>query len=151
MELNTAASVIRYISKLEIESGEMYEKLGRLHEEFREPFSAFARENIKNEQRVKRAYYGVVSDALETGFCFMGLQADISLPEFGKESVLIDLLKRILKLENEIKLFYAEAAHLSMSLLTDVSRECKKIANTRDRRIAQVAAMIESVEVIRSA
>ena len=80
MELNTAAAVIRYVSNLELESAALYEEWSKLHEELREAFAKFSKENKKNEQKVKRAYYSVVSDALETGFCFKGFQSDLAMP-----------------------------------------------------------------------
>lgn len=146
MELNTAASVIQCASRLEIASAEMYEKLGSLHKNLSEPFAAFARENIKNERRVKRAYYGVVSDALETGFCFKGLRANISIPEYESWTTALDCLNSVLTLETEITHFYEEAAHLSMALLPDVPRELKKSASMRHLRIGQLLAMIQSAK-----
>jgi hypothetical protein len=144
MELNTAASVIKYVSKLELESAKLYEEWSKMHEKVRNSFESFAKENTKNEQRIKRAYYNVVSDALETGFCFKGFQSDLAIPKCGQDATVSEILEVAIGLENDIKDFYGEAADLSKCLLADVPREMQKVAKTRDDRITKLQAMSQS-------
>ncbi len=144
MELNTAASVIKYVSRLELESGKLYEEWSKLHEKVRDTFEMFSRENKKNEEKVKRAYFSVVSDALETGFCFRGLEGELTIPEFRQGVTVVEVLDLAIGLENEIKDFYVEAADLSRCLLADVTREMQKVANARDNRISKLVAMLQS-------
>ena len=148
MDMNTAASVITYISRLERESAKLYDEWAEVHEKLREPFAGFARENKKNEQRVKRAYYGVVSDALETAFCFKELRSDIILPEVGKETTITEVLDLAVRLENGIKSFYEEAARLSKALLPDVPREMQKVAFARESRIRDLLAISEAERAV---
>jgi len=141
MECVTAASVITYLSKIESDSAKLYEQWGKLHEKLRDPFEAFAKANKKNEQRVKRAYYSVVSDALETGFCFKDLRADIVIPEFNKGASVSEVLNLAAKLEEEIQDFYVKAANSSRALLPDVPRQMDKVSQERSKRLEQLQAM----------
>jgi rubrerythrin len=144
MECTTAASVITYVSKIELDSATLYEQWGRLHEKFRDPFEAFAKSNKKHEQRVKRAYYSVVSDALETGFCFKDLRADIVIPEFSKGASVSEVLNLAVALETKIRDFYVKAATSSRALLADVSRQMDKVSQDRTKRMEQLQAMTAS-------
>jgi hypothetical protein len=144
MECTTAASVITYVSRIELDSAQLYEQWGKLHERLRDSFEAFSKTNRKNEQRVKRAYYSVVSDALETGFCFKDIWADIVMPEFSKGARVSDVLNSAVTLEREILGFYVKAANSSRALLSDVSRQMQKISQERTKRVEQLEAMAAS-------
>lgn len=144
MELNTAASVIKYVSTLELESAKLYESWSKVHGDLRHSFELFSKENRKHEQKVKRAYYSVVSDALETGFCFKGFQSDLAVPNFRPEATVSEVLKVAVALERAIRDFYAEAAELSKCLLADVPREMQKVATARNERISKLEAMSQS-------
>jgi hypothetical protein len=141
MECITAASVITYVSKIELDSAKLYEQWGKLHGQLRDSFEAFAKVNKKNEQRVKRAYYSVVSDALETGFCFKDLRADIVIPEFSKGASVSEVLNLAVSLERQIQDFYVKAANSSRALLPDVPRQMDKVAQERAKRIEQLQVM----------
>jgi hypothetical protein len=141
MECSTAASVITFCSTFEKKSARIYEEWARTHEQFRDSFMAFAKINNRNEQRVKRAYYNLVSDALETGFCFSNLKTDIDIPESGNELNVLAILNTALEFESKIQQFYFSAARSSKALLADVSREMEKIAHERSKRIEQLQAM----------
>ena len=144
MECVTAASVITYLSKMELDSAKLYEQWGKLHEKLRDSFEAFAKANRKNEQRVKRAYYSVVSDALETGFCFKEIRADIVIPEVSKGASVSEVLNRAVALEKEIREFYGKAANSSRALLADVSRQMEKVSQERTKRVEQLQSMAAS-------
>jgi hypothetical protein len=144
MECTTAASVITYVSKIELDSATLYEQWGKLDGKLREFFDVFAKVNRKNEQRVKRAYYSVVSDALETGFCFKDLRTDIVIPEFSRGASVSEVLNLAVALEKEILHFYVKAANSSRALLADVSRQMDKVSQERARRVAQLQTMTAS-------
>ena len=144
MECTTAASVITHVSKIELDSAKLYEQWGKLHEKLRDSFEAFAKANRKNEQRVKRAYYSVVSDALETGFCFKEIRADIVIPEVSKGASVSEVLNRAVALEKEIREFYGKAANSSRALLADVSRQMEKVSQERTKRVEQLQAITAS-------
>jgi hypothetical protein len=144
MECVTAASVITYLSKIELDSAMLYEQLGAVHEKLKASFEAFAKANKKNEQRVKRAYYSVVSDALETGFCFKDLRADIVMPEFSKGASVSEVLNLAVSMEKKIQHFYVKAANSARALLPDVPRQMDKVSQERSKRLEQLQAMAAS-------
>ena len=143
MELNTAAAVISYISKIEREAAQFYEKWAGVHEELRDLFSSFVTENKKNESNIKRVYYSVVSDALETGFSFKGLKADVVIPLVEDEASYSDILKASMDLEGSIMEFYEKAAGLSKSLLADVPRAMERVAKAREKRREKLSSLLK--------
>ena len=108
MELKTAASVISYISKIEQESADFYEKLSKEYEIHTDMFLSFVKENKKNEKNIRRTYYSVVTDALETGFSFKGLHTDVKVPSLNS-GIQRDVLRASIELEKRIQ----ETASLS--------------------------------------
>ena len=65
MTLNTTSQVISLARKLEEDSAGFYHDLAQRHDKHGETFLAFAKENRKNVVQIERAYYGVITDALE--------------------------------------------------------------------------------------
>jgi hypothetical protein len=146
MELNTAASVISYASKIEQESTAFYEQWAKRYEALREVALSFVRENKKNEANIKRAYYSVVTDALETNFCFKGLIGDVAMPLISNDASFFQVLEASLVLENSMQKFYLKAAELSKALLADVTRAMERVAKTREARVAKLRSMVEGME-----
>ena len=146
MELHTAASVITYISKIEEASGQFYGTWADRHEALAELFLSFSKENSKYEMNVKRAYYGAVSDALETGFSFKGLRGDLVIPSLKEGASLIDVIEAGMDMEKDIEGFYLKASALSRNLLADVSRAMARVAKTRGARLMKLQSLYEEFE-----
>ena len=142
MELKTAASIITYITQVERESSAFYVKWADRHEELREAFLSFSKENSNNEKSIKRTYFGVVSDALETNFCFKGIVTDIEMPSLRKDASPEEILKASMALEEEIKGFYEKAAESSGRLFADVPRAMQKVARSRGSRMEKLNSMM---------
>jgi len=136
MELNTAAAVIRFAEEVEEKSAKFYSDCAKKYTEGEEEFLSFVTENKKNVSLVKRTYYGVISDALEACFSFEGLTVDEYLfdTEFDEKTGLTEILKMSLEIEGKIQKFYQRAGELSESLLADVPRALKKVAEKRSER-----------------
>jgi rubrerythrin len=145
MEINTAAALITYISKIEQESAKLYEKLAKKHEELRETFLSFAKENKQNETNIKRAYYSVISDALEACFSFGGLNADNSLsqPIVDEDTSLSEVLRYSIDLEEGIEMFYSKAAEQSKALLADLPRVIGHVAKLRNKRRMKLRVLLD--------
>lgn len=141
MELNTSAAVIAFISRIEEDSARLYEQWADRDESLKSVFLDFAKDNRKHEKNIKRAYYSVVTDALETNFCFKGLSSDFAVPEAGEAATGADMVRTGLKLEQDIKDFYARAADMSRSLLADVPRAMDRVVKAREARLAKLAAL----------
>lgn len=134
MELKTASSVINYISKIETDSADLYNRCAVNYSDYRDLFKSMAKENKKLGKRIKKAYYSSVTDALETNFSFQGLNAGIAIPSTESSESVADQLNACLKLEEDIQAFYGQAADLSKGLLDDVNRVMQRLAGARDKR-----------------
>lgn len=143
MEFNTSASVISYIAKIEENSAILYEDLALRFDSLKEQFQLFAKENRRNEKNIRRAYYNIVSDALETNFCFKGLTDDVSLPELTSDITAAEMILNGIKMEQEFAAFYEKAAKLSMNLLADLTRAMERAAKMRKKRIEKYNALLE--------
>lgn len=136
MKLQTASSVISLARELEGKAAEFYENLAQRYADGKDAFLAFAKENKKNVVQIERAYYGVISDALEGCFAF-----DLESDDYTIETALADnadyseALGRAVKIEETVVNFYTTAAEQSKSLMADVPRAFMLIVKKRNERI----------------
>jgi hypothetical protein len=70
MQLNTSASVISFAKQLEADSAAFYEKMAERYPKGKEIFLTFSKENSNYATMIQRAYYGVITDAIEGCFAF---------------------------------------------------------------------------------
>ena len=136
MKLNTMAAVMTFITKVEEDSANFYERCAEKFPELRETFLSWSKENRKFEKNIKRTYYGVITDTIESNFSFEGLDTqdyefDTELPQDADSSV---IKKKAEEIERKIKEFYLKAAQLSEGLLADIPRVLRKIAKKREGR-----------------
>ncbi len=140
MKLHTASEVISFARRLETEATTLYERLAHLGDRA-ETIRGFATENKRNIVQIERAYYGVISDALEGGFAFDVEETEYSM-SVPQEPGLRDGLKAAQEIESKIGNFYVAAAKQSQGLLADVPRVFTSIAEKKRRRVAQLSAML---------
>ena len=139
MKLQTASSVISFARELEEDSAKFYQELANRYPQNEDAFLAFAKENEKFVVQTERAYYGVISDAIEGCFAF-----DLDSEQYAMEIVLtesteqVDAVSEALKIEQTITKFYTDAANQSESLMADVPRTFKLIAKKRGERTAKL-------------
>lgn len=142
MKLQTASAVISLAKSLENESAKFYQDLSQRYAESKDVLAAFAAENKKNVVQIERAYYGVITDAIEGCFAF-----DIEPDAYKVETALAegasyhDALGQAIKLEEEIVRFYTDAAEQSKSLMADVPRAFMLIARKRGERQAKLKSL----------
>ncbi len=142
--LHTASEVISLSRKLETDSASFYESLASQYSQAAESFLAFAKENKKYVIQVERAYYGVITDALEGCFAFNINEDDYSLATAVSEGAgYPDILKQAVEMERKISAFYSEAAEQSKSLMADVPRAFVLIARKREGRLAQLDSLLK--------
>ncbi len=135
-ELNTASAVISFAHEIEEDGVSVYENLAQRFPEHRELFLSFAAENRKNIVNVERAYYGVITDALEGCFSFKIDTAKYDFEKSTKQgSVFKDEIRHSLDMEDKTTAFYAAAAEQSKGLLADVSRAFTLVARKRGQRL----------------
>jgi len=143
MKLQTASSVISFVKSLEDESAKFYQDLAQRYAESKDVFIAFATENKKNIVQIERAYYGVITDAIEGCFAF-----DIEPDAYAVETALAegasyhDALGKAIELEEKIVKFYTDAAEQSKSLMADVPRAFMLIVKKRAKRGTELRSLL---------
>jgi len=144
MELNTASETVSFARELETESAKFYENLAQKYAQGKEIFLSFAKENNKNIVQTERAYFGVISDAIEGCFSFKGIDTD----NYSIETTLsegrsyADALNMAVALEEKIVKFYVDAAEVSKSLMADVPQAFERIAKKRNERILKLKSLL---------
>jgi rubrerythrin len=147
LTLNTASAVISFATRSEEDTATFYERLAALYPKGKEAFLSFSKENRKNKVTVERAYYGVISDALEAGFAFReGLNPATYTVEAGlaEGASYADALKVAIDKERRIQQLYSESAKLSEGLMADVTRVFKVMARKREDRLAKLNALVRA-------
>ena len=135
MKLNTTSQVISLARKLEEDGAGFYESLAKRYTEGSDIFLGFARENKKNITRVERAYYSVISDALEGGFAFDLDPEEYAIkPEAFPNTAYSNNINTAIEMEYKTARFYDAAAEQSKSLLADIPRAFSTMAKLRDDR-----------------
>ncbi len=137
MKLNTMAAVMTFITKVEEDSAEFYEKCAERFPELKDELLSWSKENRKFEKNIKRTYYGVITDTIESNFSFEGLDTgdyefETDIPQEADSSW---AKAKAAEIEQKIKEFYLRAAELSEGLLADIPRVLRKIAKKRDQRL----------------
>ena len=143
MELNTASEVISFARRLEEDGVKLYEDLSQRYVESRETWLSFAKENRKNVVQIERAYYGVITDAIEGCFAFKINPDEYTLKtELAENASYSDVLNEAINMEEKIIKFYSDAAEQSKSLLADVPRIFAIVAKKRGERRAKLESLL---------
>jgi len=144
MSISTCSGAISFSRELETKSAGFYEELARRFEKDADLFLAFAKENKKFIIQVERAYYGVITDALEGCFAF-----DLNTDRFEIEALLpdridyADAVKQALQIEEKIIDYYQVAAEQSKHLMADVPRSFTLVVKKRIERIPRIKGLLE--------
>ena len=142
MAISTCSGAISLSKELENESANFYQKLSKKFEKDKDLFLAFANENAKYVTQIERAYYGVITDAIEGCFAF-----NINPEEYQiKMAVPVNLayaeaLSQALGMEEKILKFYQVAAEQSKFLMADVPRTFTLVAKKRNQRIEKLKSL----------
>ncbi len=139
MLLNTSSATISFARKLEEDSARFYEGMAKSYTQEAVFFQLLATENKRNITQVERAYYGVISDALEGCFAFNMDTEKFEFPaSFPGNTDYAEALGMAIRMEEKIIDFYTQAAEQSKSLMADVPRAFSAVARKRGNRIASL-------------
>jgi len=141
--LHTASEVLTLAKKLENESAKFYEDLSQRYAKDVDVLLSFAKENGKNVVQIERAYYGVITDAIEGCFAFNINPDDYAFKtELAEGASYSDALDKAIELEEKVGEFYTVAAEQSKSLMADVPRAFEMVAKKRNNRKAKLKSFI---------
>ena len=145
--LNTASAIISFFGRLEDQIIELYENLAANEEysEAKDTFLALAKDNKRDRETVQRVYQEVVTDAIETGFSFTGLNEDdyqIST-ELAEGLSYSNVVRMAIDVEDKSSKFCIDASESSRSLLADIPQSFEWVAKRKNRRKEQLASLLE--------
>jgi len=140
----TASAIISFAENLEDRSSVFYERLAERFVESKDIFQTFANACRKTKMLVTRTYQETVSDVLETGFSFEGLDlgnyaVEIDLSE---NTSYTDALEIAIALEEKSHRFYLNIAKLSQSLLATIPRAFIKAGEGRMKRKLELQSLL---------
>lgn len=147
MQSPTSSEVISFAVKLEEDSGNFYDELALRGANDRETWTSFSAQNRKNKTAIQRAYYGVISDALEGCFAFAEIDTD-NYPintELPLELSYAESLRRAIEIEDMITAFYLDAARAAKSLLADVPIAFERTARKRSERQLELKKLLNAL------
>jgi rubrerythrin len=147
MGINTCSGAISLSRELENESAKFYQELSKRFEKDKDLFLAFAKENSKHISQIERAYYGVITDAIEGCFAFDLNPEDYQVKALpSKDASYSNALKEALAMEEKILKFYAVATEQSKHLMADVPRNFTLVAKKRNERLSKLKALLEQAK-----
>lgn len=143
--LHTASETIGFMRKLESESAKFYQDLAERYKKDEDALLAFAKENGKWMTQIERAYYSVITDAIEGCNAFHLDPNEYALDtQLGKTASYADALGKALQIEEKIVKFYSDGNEQTKSLLADVPRNFAIVARKRNNdRLPKLRALIE--------
>ena len=144
MRLNTSASVISFAKQLEADSAAFYEKMAEGYPKAKEMLLTFSKENNNYATLVQRAYYGVITDAIEGCFAF-SVETDryVFEKEPAKEPSFADALNQAIDMERKLLSFYTDAAEQSKAFMADVPRTFLIVAKKRKDREDKLRTLLK--------
>ena len=143
--MDTAATALSFHSKLQEQAEKFYEELARRFVDNRETFLTNAKEHRKHRKDVKRVYYYIITDAMDTFFAFEGMKEDnYKITTELKEGISnVDALNMAIDIERKINNFCADGANRSRGLLHDVPEALEVVARRTRRRIKNLQSLLE--------
>jgi rubrerythrin len=135
--------VVSFAGRLEERSTSFYNKLAEQFPDHADIFRSCAREGNLNKVLLIRTYQETVTDALETGFSFEGLDLKDGVPEgvWEQSANLKEAVGNAIVLERAAVNFYADIAGRSQILLSTIYSAFKRVEAVRRNRLAKLGSL----------
>ena len=144
MIINTCSGAMSFAKELENASAQFYQNLSQTFVKDKEAFLSFAKENGEFIIQIERAYYGVITDAIEGCFAFHINPKEYALKtELAEKASYAEALAKAIEIEEKIIKFYSDAAEQSKSLMADVPRAFRMVAKKRNNRQSTLRAVLD--------
>jgi hypothetical protein len=145
MRISTASETISLANDLENQTASTYRTLASGFGNECPCFESFAAENVKTVAQVGRAYFGMITDAIEGCFAF-DLDPDDYPVEVSASNIdtLGDALKMAIRLEETIGAFYRDASEQGKATMADIARTFATVARKRDERVKRLRLLLGS-------
>ncbi len=143
MVVTTASAALSLARELESDEATFCEELARAYPQGAELFLTLSKENRKYIAHFERAYYSVITDAIEGGYAFNLQEEEWELDTTltGDESF-SKVVSRVLGMDGVISKFYTVAAEQSKGLMADVPKAFLYIVRKRKEREEKLKALL---------
>jgi rubrerythrin len=143
MVINTCSGAMSFAKELENESAQFYQNLSQRFVKDKEVFLSFAKENGGYITQIERAYYGVITDAIEGCFAFHIDPEEYAIKtELAEKASYSEALIKAIEIEEKIIKFYTDAAEQSKSLMADVPRAFRMVVKKRSDRQSKLKSLL---------
>ena len=147
--LNTASALIEYYTKYEDKIKDFYEKLAKDERcsQDKSFFESMAKGNEKHRQEVLRAYYEVITDAIEA--CYIKAIDETKYEvdtEITPDMTYADIVKKAIQVEEKSRDFCTEAYKSTSGLLADISVAFKMVSKWKAKRVGELKEILNKVE-----
>lgn len=143
MLIRTASEGISFAKSLEIAAASFYETMAADFDGLRAFALASAAENRQNARQIQRVYQEVITDAIETGYCFRletaGYELKNTDAELREEK---DAVGAAIVIEGRMLDFYAAAHEQTDKLMADIPRAFSGIRKKHERRLRDLEAFV---------
>lgn len=145
--LNTASGLIEYYTKYEDRIKSFYETLAEDERcaANKELFRSMAEESENHKKEVLRAYYEVITDAIEA--CYIRPLDETKYEvdtEITPEMTYADILRKAVDIEEKSGGFCAEAYRCTSGLLADISVAFRRVSRWKAKRAEKLKELLES-------
>ena len=138
----TASAIISFSERLEDSSAAFYHALAAKFPEHASDLRKYADDCGKHKVQVVRTYQETVTDALETGYSFEGINLGAYTVDVADvPGDLAAAVAKAVELETKAIAFYTDVAVASESLLATIPRAFARVAKRRARRKAALEGM----------
>ncbi len=143
MIINTCSGAMSFAKELENESAKFYQNLSQRSVKDKDVFLSFVKENGEYITQIERAYYGVITDAIEGCFAFHINPEEYAIRmDLAEKANYSEALGRALEIEEKIIKFYTDAAEQSKSLMADIPRAFKMVVKKRSNRYSTIKSLL---------
>jgi len=143
MIINTCSGAMSFAKDLENESAQFYQNLSQRLVKDKDIFLSFVKENGEYIMQIERAYYGVITDAIEGCFAFNIDTEEYAIRmDLAEKANYSEALAKAIEIEEKIIKFYSDAAEQSKSLMADVPRAFKMVAKKRNNRYSILKSLL---------
>ncbi|MBI2854461.1 MAG: ferritin-like domain-containing protein [Chloroflexi bacterium] len=146
MRLHTSSEVMTFCKKMEHDSANYYTNVAQQFRPDAETLLTLVKENTEHITQIERAYYGVITDAIEGCFAFDVDPVDFAFEETPAKGISFkEAVEAAIDMEERIARFYQGAGEQSRGLMADVSRVFTLIAKKRRRRISNIQLLLSGL------
>lgn len=147
--LNTASAIMSFYERLEDQAAGFYDSLARDEKfsEGRDTFMALSKESRRHKEMVLRVYREVITDAIEAGFSFTGLdESDYEIDtELTGDLSLRDVLEKAVDIEEKSQRLCNDASESSRALMADITQALGWVASRKARRVQTLKSLRDEI------